>query len=257
MAGIKSVFDSCSNPTNYYDVNCNGAIQLLYSMEKSGCNKIIFSSSATVYGHPEKLPFDENHQTHPTNPYGRSKLPIDEMLEDWSKSCKKNISISVRYFNPVGADKSGEIGEHPVDIPANLFPFIQDVASGKRDLLFIYGDNYDTKDGTGVRDYIHVSDLADAHRICVERNFEGGKNHVINLGTGKGFTVFEVVEAFKKITGREIPYKVVDRRDGDVAIAYADNTKSLRVLKWNPANTLENMVEDAWNWYLKNPDGYN
>ena len=163
----------------------------------------------------------------------------------------------MRYFNPVGADKSGEIGEHPVDIPANLFPFIQDVASGKRDLLFIYGDNYDTKDGTGVRDYIHVSDLADAHRICVERNFEGGKNHVINLGTGKGFTVFEVVEAFKKITGREIPYKVVDRRDGDVAIAYADNTKSLRVLKWNPANTLENMVEDAWNWYLKNPDGYN
>lgn len=256
LAGLKSVFESGAEPLKYYDNNCYGTNCLLTVMDSFGCNKIIFSSSATVYGDPIYLPFDEEHPTKPQNPYGRTKLHIEEMLWDWAAPSPKKVAVSLRYFNPVGAHETGLIGESPVGTPANLFPYILEVASSKRDILSIYGNDYDTLDGSGVRDYIHVMDLVAAHTKAIEHSWTGDQRNILNLGTGEGYSVFQVIHEFERVTGRKIPSKVVARRKGDIAVAFADTSLSSQILNWKPIYGLDRMIEDCWRWHLSNPNGY-
>ena len=256
FAGLKAVGESMQKPLEYYDNNINGTIALCEVMRDNGCKKIVFSSSATVYGDPKSVPISENFPLSATNPYGRSKLFIEEILRDIYISDNTWKIILLRYFNPVGAHKSGLIGEDPNGIPNNLMPYISQVAIGKREYLSVFGGDYATNDGTGVRDYIHVEDLADGHVKALENIDKFDNVEVINLGTGQGYSVLEVVKAFEKASGKKVPYKIVSRRKGDIQTCYADPSYAKKVLDWSAKHDIYDMCKDAWNWQSKNPNGY-
>jgi len=255
FAGLKAVGESVEKPLEYYDNNVGGTVILLEVMQKLGIKTIVFSSSATVYGDPDFLPLTESHPLRATNPYGRTKLMIEEILRDLFRSDPSwRISI-LRYFNPVGAHDSGLIGEDPQGIPNNLMPFISQVAVGRREALRVFGGDYPTSDGTGVRDYIHVVDLARGH-LAALKALDAPGCEAINLGTGRGYSVLEMVEAFERASGRKVPYGIVDRRPGDIAACYADPGKARETLGWNAEYGIDRMCEDTWRWQRMNPDGY-
>lgn len=257
FAALKAVGESVEKPLEYFENNISGTILLCEVMQAHGVKKIIYSSSATVYGDPASVPIREDFPLSVTNPYGRTKLVTEMLLEDWTRSDPTIKVILLRYFNPVGAHISGRIGEAPNGIPNNLTPYITQVAVGKRPFLNVFGDDYDTPDGTGVRDYIHVVDLALGHISALER-FDHMEQpvEIFNLGTGRGYSVLEVVEAFRKATGKEIPYKICPRRPGDIAECYADPSKALAVLGWKAERGIDEMCADSWRWQRENPDGY-
>jgi UDP-glucose 4-epimerase len=255
FAGLKSVQDSVERPLEYYDYNVIGSHRLLRAMQNVGVNKLIFSSSATVYGIPQFLPYTEDHPLNAINPYGRTKLVIEDMLRDQYASAP-NWSIGIlRYFNPVGAHESGLIGEDPKGVPNNLVPFVAQVAIGRRERLNVWGNDYDTPDGTGVRDYIHVMDLAAGH-VAALRLLDSPKCFAVNLGTGAGSSVLEVVRAFEKASGTRIPYELKPRRAGDIDSYYAATTFAAELLGWKATRTLETMCVDHWRWQSTNPNGY-
>lgn len=256
FAGLKAVGESSALPLKYYEHNIQGTISLLKALEAVDCRKVVFSSSATVYGDPKYLPFDENHPCAPTNPYGRTKYFVEEILKDWVNANPKNTAILLRYFNPVGAHASGRIGEDPNGIPNNLMPFVSQVAVGRRAKLQVFGDDYDTKDGTGLRDYIHVSDLARAHVAAVNYAATHEGVEAINIGTGHGATVLDVIKSFEKASKCTIPYEIVPRRAGDIASSLADPSKAKKLLGWQAKYTLDDMCESAWKWQSENPNGY-
>ncbi len=246
FAGLKAVGESVEKPVDYYANNVQGTISLLQAMQSAKVKTLVFSSSATVYGEPQYLPLDENHPTRATNPYGRSKLHIEEMLNDVASSDLDWRIACLRYFNPVGAHESGLIGENPSGVPNNLMPYIAQVAAGQRAELSVFGDDYLTADGTGVRDYIHVMDLAEGHAAALSFLFQTIGWHAINLGTGKGYSVLDMIQAFEKASGREVPYKIVARRAGDVAACYADPQKAVEALSWRVTRTLHDMCASTW-----------
>jgi UDP-glucose 4-epimerase len=246
FAGLKAVGESVEKPIEYYDNNIVGAVSLLKAMRAADVKTLVFSSSATVYGDPQYLPLDESHSTSATNPYGRSKLHIEEMLADVAKSDASWSIGCLRYFNPVGAHESGLIGEDPNDIPNNLMPYIAQVASGKLPKLNVFGNDYDTPDGTGVRDYIHVMDLADGHGAALRFLESHTGWHAINLGTGTGYSVLEMVTAFESASQQTVPYVIAPRREGDIASCYAKADKAKEQLGWNAKRTLEDMCESTW-----------
>lgn len=258
FAGLKAVGESVEKPFMYYDNNIAGSICLFNAMNRNNVKRIIFSSSATVYGDPETVPIKEDFPVSATNPYGRSKLHIEEILRDIYVSDKDwNIAL-LRYFNPVGAHKSGLIGEDPNDIPNNLMPYISQVAVGKLEILSVFGGDYPTPDGTGVRDYIHVVDLAKGHVKALQA-FEDSKVdnlYTVNLGTGKGYSVLEMVKAFSEASGKQVSYQVVDRRPGDIACCYADPAMAKELLNWEAQYGLKEMCDDTWRWQSNNPNGY-
>ena len=256
FAGLKAVGASEQDPLLYYNENVGGAISLLKAMDTYNCRQIVFSSSATVYGEPHYLPYDEKHPLSPINPYGRTKFFIEEIIRDWTKTSDDKKAILLRYFNPVGAHSSGDIGEDPEGIPNNLLPFIAQVAVGRRQHLNIFGDDYDTRDGTGVRDYIHVSDLADGHAAALNYFTRMSGVEVFNLGTGNGISVLEMVEAFKRASGKDIPYHIAPRRDGDLPAYWAEPKKANKLLGWSANYTLDDICRDSWHWQSKNPEGY-
>jgi len=256
FAGLKAVGESCRKPLEYYENNISGTVNLLEAMRDHGCKKIVFSSSATVYGSENKCPFREDMKVGgTTNPYGTTKLYIETILKDLYASDNEWSVVLLRYFNPIGAHESGKIGEAPNGIPNNLMPYISQVAIGKRDHLSVFGNNYPTPDGTGVRDYIHVVDLAIGHLKAVKVLDKPGVE-VFNLGTGKGVSVLELVHAFEKATGVKIPYEIVDPRPGDIAYCYADASKAHDVLGWTAERDVYKMCEDTWRWQKNNPNGY-
>ncbi|MCT1590025.1 MULTISPECIES: UDP-glucose 4-epimerase GalE [Kocuria] len=256
FAGLKAVGESNEKPLWYYSNNVGGTLNLLHAMEDSGCRTIVFSSSATVYGDVETMPLTEKVDKDATNPYGRTKEQIEDILADIAASDDRwNVAL-LRYFNPVGAHESGIIGEDPTGIPNNLMPFVAQVAVGRREKLMVFGGDYPTADGTGVRDYIHVVDLADGHVRALEWLARNGGAKIWNLGTGRGYSVLEVREAFEKASGVEIPYEIVDRRPGDVAINYADPASALADLGWSADRDMDTMCRDHWNWQKNNPMGY-
>ena len=256
FAGLKAVGESVSQPMRYYHNNIIGTLVLCEVMNKYGVKNIVFSSSATVYGNPHTVPITEEFPLSVTNPYGRTKLMIEEILRDiYIADNTWNIAI-LRYFNPIGAHSSSRIGEDPKDIPNNLVPYITQVAIGKRDKLSVYGNDYSTADGTGVRDYIHVVDLVLGHLKALEKLKSNPGVVTYNLGTGRGYTVLEVVKTFSKILNRELPYEIVARRPGDVAACYADPSKAKTELGWCAEKGLEEMCKDSWNWQSGNPNGY-
>ena len=255
-AGLKAVGESCSKPLLYYEQNILGTLNVLKAMDKTQTRHLIFSSSATVYGSPDYLPFDETHRLSPENPYGRTKLIIEHLIQDWAATGDARSAVLLRYFNPIGADASGMIGEDPNGIPNNLMPFILDVASGRRQSLSIFGDDYQTSDGTGVRDYIHVDDLAAGHCAALDYARQNPGVEVFNLGTGRGYSVLEVVNALERASNQTIKYEIAERRSGDIAASFADNTKAASELGWSPNRDLDRMCADAWNWRVKNPNGY-
>ncbi len=248
FAGLKAVGESVEKPLEYFDNNVCGTISLLEAMRGSQVKALVFSSSATVYGEPQYLPIDENHPTASTNPYGRTKLHVEEMLEDIVNSDLSWGVVCLRYFNPVGAHDSGLIGENPSGIPNNLMPFVSQVAAGVRSKVSVFGGDYPTPDGTGVRDYIHVLDLAAGHLAAI--NFLATEKgwHAINLGTGYGSSVLEMINQFTLSSGKPVPYEVVDRRPGDVASCYASADKAEKLLKWKATRDLESMCASAWKW---------
>lgn len=257
FAALKSVSESVKKPLNYYQNNVSGTITLLEAMQKAGVNNFIFSSSATVYGSSSGPNIESDEIGNTTNPYGTSKYFIERILEDYCKSNKSFSAISLRYFNPTGAHKSAKIGEDPNGIPNNLIPYISHVASGKLDYLNVYGNDYDTIDGTGMRDYIHVVDLADGHIKALEYMLTNKIGYdIFNLGTGKAYSVLQVIQAFEKISMKKISYRVVSRRDGDLAKYWANNDKANKILNWKAKYDLEEMLQDVWNWQSKNPNGY-
>lgn len=260
FAGLKAVGLSVEQPLEYYDNNVVGTLRLLEVMKEFSCKKIVFSSSATVYGDPATTPILENFPVgSTTNPYGTSKYMIERILEDLYISDNTFKIAILRYFNPVGAHESGTIGEDPNGIPNNLMPFISQVAVGKREYLSVFGSDYDTHDGTGVRDYIHVVDLADAHVKAIDylnTKESMDKSLITNLGTGMGYSVLDVVKAFEKASGKKVPYKFVDRRAGDIAKCYADPSYAKKVLGWEAKRDLEQMCIDSWRWQSNNPNGY-
>lgn len=256
FAGKKAVGESVAKPLDYYDNNVGGALVLLRVMETFGVKKIIFSSSATVYGDPETLPLtEESPAMRATNPYGWTKVFEEQILSDMHTADPEWTVVILRYFNPVGAHPSGLIGEDPNDIPANLTPYIAKVAIGELPQVNVFGDDYDTPDGTGVRDYIHVVDLAAGHVAAVEKVTEPGV-YVYNLGTGHGYSVLEVIKAYEKATGQEIPYVIQERRPGDIATSYADAARAERELDWKAERGIDEMAESSMNWQTKNPNGY-
>ncbi len=257
FAGLKAVGESCQKPVEYYDNNIGGTLTLCDVMRRNGCKKIVFSSSATVYGSNNVSPLKETMQTGgTTNPYGTTKYMIEIILSDLFKSDEEWAISLLRYFNPIGAHKSGRIGEDPNGIPNNLMPFITQVAIGKRECLSVFGDDYDTPDGTGVRDYIHVVDLALGHIKALEKVLGGTGLDIYNLGTGTGYSVLDVVKAFEKASGVKVNYKIVDRRPGDIATCYSDPSKALEELGWKAERGIEEMCEDSWRWQSQNPNGY-
>ncbi len=264
FAGLKAVGESVAKPLEYYFNNITGTLVLCDIMRKHNVKNMVFSSSATVYGIPKSVPMDETFPTGATNPYGRTKLMLEEIFKDLYVSDNDWNIILLRYFNPIGAHKSGLIGEDPNGIPNNLVPYIQQVAIGKLDCLGVYGDDYDTPDGTGVRDYIHVVDLANGHIKALEKLKEMKKNPnvkekgvlIYNLGTGHGYSVLEVLQSFEKVVGKPIKYEIKDRRPGDIAICYADTKKAKEELGFVAERGIEEMCEDAWRWQQKNPNGY-
>ncbi|MBP9870573.1 MAG: UDP-glucose 4-epimerase GalE [Nitrosomonas sp.] len=264
FAGLKAVGESVERPLSYYDNNVVGTLRLLEAMQECGVKTLVFSSSATVYGDPIQLPLTENHPLSPTNPYGRSKMMVEEILRDFQHS-DDSMRISIlRYFNPVGAHASGLIGEDPQGVPNNLMPFVAQVAVGRREALNIWGNDYPTPDGTGVRDYIHVVDLALGHLKALEaletvqsmhpKKFTGCLT--VNLGTGQGYSVLDVVRAYERASGRAIAYKIAPRRSGDIASCYADPRLALELLGWQAKLGLEDMCASSWRWQSANPNGY-
>ena len=256
FAGLKAVGESVADPLAYYDVNVGGSISLLAAMSKAECNNIVFSSSATVYGKPVYLPYDEEHPTNPVNPYGRTKLMIENIIEDWTKVGTLRNGVILRYFNPVGAHESGQIGEEPKGIPNNLMPYIAQVANGRRDHLNIFGNDYDTLDGTGARDYIHVVDLALAHINALSQN-KLNRFEVLNVGSGKSTTVLQLLKNFENISGIKIKSKYLPRRNGDLAAFWADSSKAFEKMSWRPERNIKKICEDTWRWHTYNPNGYN
>ncbi|MHC4954298.1 MAG: UDP-glucose 4-epimerase GalE [Planctomycetota bacterium] len=256
FAGLKAVGESTEIPLTYYQNNVTGTLNLLESMKKHGVNDLVFSSSATVYGDPASVPIREDFPLSATNPYGRSKLMIEEILRDLAKAESNWRFILLRYFNPVGAHASGRIGEDPTGIPNNLMPFVMQVAAGRRERVGIFGDDYPTKDGTGVRDYIHVVDLVLGHLAALDALGKTEGCVAYNLGTGNGYSVKEMIEAARKASGKEIPAEVVARRPGDIATCYADPAIAAEKLGWSATRGLDEMVADAWRWQEANPDGY-
>lgn len=256
FAGLKAVGEGEERPLAYYETNVGGTLALLCAMDRAGCKHIIFSSSATVYGEPEYLPYDEVHPTAPASVYGRTKLMAEDLLRDWAKATPDTSAIALRYFNPVGAHDSGDIGEDPNDIPNNLMPFITQVAVGKRDVLSIFGDDYDTPDGTGQRHYIHVVDLAKAHVAAIEYASAATGADVFNIGTGQKYSVKEMVATFEAASGKSIPTRIAPRRAGDIAAFNANPAKAKAVLGWQAQMNLQDMVASSWHWQAKNPDGY-
>jgi UDP-glucose 4-epimerase len=255
FAGLKAVGESVENPLKYYDVNIGGAISLLSAMSKAGCDNIVFSSSATVYGEPQYLPYDEEHPTNPTNPYGRTKLIIENIINDWTKVGLKRSGIILRYFNPVGAHESGQIGEEPIGIPNNLMPYIAQVADGRREHLNIFGNDYETIDGTGARDYIHVVDLARAHTGALDSKILD-KFEILNVGGGGSTTVLDLLKSFELISGKKIKFEFLPRRDGDIATSWSDVSKASNKLDWKPEKNIKKICEDTWRWHKLNPVGY-
>lgn len=257
FAGLKAVGESVAQPLRYYDNNLVSTLVLLKAMKKYGVKNLVFSSSATVYGVPKTVPITEDFPLSVTNPYGQTKLMIENMLRDIHKAEPEMGIALLRYFNPIGAHKSGRIGEDPNGIPNNLLPFISQVAIGKLPKLRVFGSDYPTCDGTGVRDYIHVVDLAIGHVAAIERLAgHPGEMVTVNLGTGNGYSVLEMVKAFEEASGRPVPYEIVDRRPGDVAACYADPSHAFEVLGWKAERGLRQMCEDAWRWQSQNPNGY-
>ncbi|MEZ9345023.1 UDP-glucose 4-epimerase GalE [Vibrio cyclitrophicus] len=256
FAGLKAVGESVEKPLMYYDNNVSGTLNLVSEMDKAGVKSIIFSSSATVYGDPASVPIREDFPTSATNPYGRSKLMVEECLTDFHKANPEWSITLLRYFNPVGAHESGLLGEDPQGIPNNLLPFVAQVAVGRRDRLGVFGNDYPTPDGTGVRDYIHVVDLADGHLAALNTVGSQQGLHVFNLGTGQGNSVLEMVAAFEQASQRAVPYQVLPRRAGDIAECWADPSYAEQVLGWKATRSLKTMVEDTWRWQSKNPEGY-
>ncbi|ARC94657.1 UDP-glucose 4-epimerase GalE [Vibrio coralliilyticus] len=256
FAGLKAVGESVEKPLEYYDNNVNGTLVLVDAMREVGVKSIVFSSSATVYGDPASVPITEDFPTSATNPYGRSKLMVEECLTDFQKANPDWSVTLLRYFNPVGSHPSGHLGEDPQGIPNNLMPFVSQVAVGRRECLSVFGDDYPTKDGTGVRDYIHVMDLADGHVAALKKVGQKEGLHVYNLGTGNGYSVLDMVKAFELASGKQVPYQIVERRPGDIAECWADPSKAMRDLEWKADRTLEEMTTDTWRWQSNNPQGY-
>lgn len=258
FAGLKAVGESSEIPLHYYHNNVGGTIMLAEVMAEFGVDKLIFSSSATVYGDPATVPIRENFPTSATNPYGRSKLMVEEILRDLCRVPNNSWKVSLlRYFNPIGAHESGLIGEDPRGIPNNLLPYVSQVAIGKLKELSVFGDDYPTPDGTGIRDYIHVVDLARGHVKALEHLLEATPDcYTFNLGTGQGYSVLEVINTFERISGARVPFRIVGRRSGDIASCFADPQRAAEVLGWRAEYDLERMVRDTWRWQLKNPQGY-
>ena len=256
FAGLKAVGESVAQPLAYYDNNVVGTVRLLEVMNACGIKTLVFSSSATVYGDPQYLPLTEDHPLSATNPYGKTKLVIEDMLNDLYRSDTSWRINILRYFNPVGAHASGLIGEDPRGIPNNLLPYVAQVAVGRREFLNVWGNDYATSDGTGIRDYIHVVDLALGHLKALERLQQGPQCQAINLGTGTGYSVLEMVRAFERASGRAVPYQIAPRRVGDVAACYADPAQALALLGWQAQRGLDAMCEDTWRWQHNNPGGY-
>ncbi|XP_075209912.1 UDP-galactose 4'-epimerase [Lycorma delicatula] len=260
FAALKAVGESCTIPLTYYSNNITGSIILFEVMKEAGVKNLVYSSSSTVYGNPQFLPLTETHPTGQgcTNPYGKSKYFVEEILKDLASSDKSWKVISLRYFNPVGAHPSGDIGEDPAGIPNNLMPYISQVAVGRQPKLLVYGNDYETHDGTGVRDYIHIMDLAEGHNYALKKlfsqDFSGFKAY--NLGTGCGYSVLDVVKAFSAASGRKIAYDIVGRREGDIASSYCDSTLAFKELGWKANRLLTDMCADAWRWQSKNPNGF-
>ena len=257
FAGWKAVGESVRKPLEYYDNNVGGTVTLCRAMTAAGCKRMVFSSSATVYGMSNPSPLRENMSTGAvTNPYGRTKYIIEEILKDVCHSDPEWSAVLLRYFNPIGAHESGLIGEDPKGIPNNLVPYVAQVAVGKRECLGVFGNDYDTPDGTGVRDYIHVVDLADGHVKAVDYAMSHTGAEVFNLGTGKGYSVLELVKAFEAANGVPVPYVIAPRREGDIATCYSDPSKAERILGWKAERDVEDMCRDSWRWQSQNPGGY-
>ena len=256
FAGLKAVGESVNMPLDYYDNNVSGTLNLLRAMEDNWVRCLVFSSSATVYGDPASVPIREDFPTSATNPYGRSKLMVEEILADWMIANPDWSVCRLRYFNPVGAHPSGLIGEDPQGTPNNLMPYVAQVAVGRQDKLYVFGDDYPTPDGTGVRDYLHVMDLVEGHVKTLERIYQQVGLETINLGTGRGVSVLDMVAAFEQACGKKIPYEVVGRRPGDIAECWADPGRAKELLGWEATRGLQDMCEDAWRWQSKNPRGF-
>jgi len=256
FAGLKAVGESCRIPLKYFKNNLSGTITLLEVMQEYGVKNLVFSSSATVYGEPESVPVTEEFPLSATNPYGRTKLMIEDMLRDLYQSDPTwNIAI-LRYFNPIGAHESGEIGEDPNGIPNNLVPYVAKVAAGVLEKINVFGDDYDTPDGTGIRDYIHVVDLANGHIKAIEKLIKNPGLVTYNLGTGVGYSVFDIIHNYEKACNKKLPYVVINRRAGDIPITYADSTKAFRELGWKAERGIDKMCEDSYRWQSKYPNGY-
>lgn len=257
FAGLKAVAESTLDPIKYYDCNVGGTLILAEEMAKAGIFNIIFSSSATVYGNPDRVPYTEDMPVGDTsNPYGTSKYMAERILTDIQKSNPRWSVIILRYFNPIGAHESGLIGEHPNGIPNNLLPFICQVASGKLPFLSVFGNDYPTSDGTGIRDYIHIMDLAEGHLKAMQKKSGESGVHIYNLGTGTGYSVLEIIRAFEQASGLSIPYQIKPRRPGDIACCYADPSFTRQHIGWTAQRDLPCMMKDTWHWLSKNPNGY-
>ncbi len=256
FAGLKAVGESVKRPDEYRDNNVGGTRSLLDAMARAGAARLVFSSSATVYGKPEKLPYPEDHPLRPENPYGENKLEIERLLAEKGQADASFCFAALRYFNPIGAHPSGRIGEDPQGIPDNLFPYITQVAIGKLPKLRVFGNDYPTPDGTGVRDYIHVMDLVAGHVSALRHLEEKNRSITLNLGTGRGHSVLEVIRAFERATARPVPYQIMPRRPGDIAAYWADPSRAARELNWRAERTLEDMCRDAWRWQSMNPGGF-
>jgi UDP-glucose 4-epimerase len=248
FAGLKAVGDAVADPLEYYRVNVGGSLTLMRAMEATGCHRLVFSSSATVYGEPDIVPTPEDHPLRPANPYGQSKRMVEQMINDWGVANRDLAGVNLRYFNPVGAHASARIGEAPEGTPNNLMPYVAQVAAGLRDELSVFGDDYKTPDGTGVRDYIHVVDLAEAHLAALDLTLKGPGTETINVGTGRGYSVLDMVRAFEAASGKSVPYRIVPRRPGDVAIYLADPARAAKRLGWSAQRDLDAMCRDAWAW---------
>ncbi|GAB3723417.1 UDP-glucose 4-epimerase GalE [Nocardiopsis oceani] len=256
LAGLKAVGESTEQPLRYYRNNLDALLTLCETMDAAGVRDLVLSSSATVYGDPERVPITEDSGLSATNPYGSTKLFAEGILDDLATADPRWSIVSLRYFNPIGAHPSGLIGEDPQGVPNNLFPYIAQVAAGRRERLNVFGDDYDTPDGTGVRDYLHVVDLAKGHLAAVDHLADAAGHRVYNLGTGQGTSVLESLRAFERATGTPIPYEVVDRRPGDIAVCYADPAAAIRDLDWKAVLTVDDACRDAWRWQSTNPGGF-
>ncbi len=256
FAALKAVGESCAQPLAYFDNNISGTIVLMQAMQAAGVERLVFSSSATVYGQPDHVPVKEDAPLRVTNPYGRTKLVMEDLIRDWCASRPELSAVLLRYFNPVGAHPSGQIGEDPRGIPNNLMPYIAQVASGQRERLHVFGNDYPTPDGTGIRDYLHVMDLADAHVKALDYATTHTGCEAFNLGTGQGYSVLELVRAFEHASGRKIPCTITQRRPGDVAEIWANPARAMQVLGWAAQYDLAAMCADTWRWQRDNPTGY-